>query len=202
MAQMILQRKEAITLSSFFKFLGHSEEERKTEIENALTEISLEPGDVAPEIANYHARKSIEYRFSFFTNSYLQAFLSKQLPTTIEVKGKGRKLLPCVCCGYKTLQGIGWEICAVCFWEDDGVTELNKMSGPNHMTLFEAKQNFNNFGLSRDGYQSYCDPDRMLQFEKSVMRHKVFNFDAADVQPATPFEDAVKYAGYLSKKSK
>ena len=58
---MILRRKEAIILSSFFKFFSLSEEARKTEIENALAELSLEIEEVAVETSNYHARKYIEY---------------------------------------------------------------------------------------------------------------------------------------------
>jgi len=199
---MILRRKEAIILSSFFKLLNLSEEERKTQVENSLAEIELEIEDVTPEVGNYHARKSIEYRFSFYTNSYLQTFLSKHLATTIEVKGKSRKLLPCVCCGYKTLRGIGWEICNVCFWEDDGITELNKISGPNYMTLFEAKQNFQKFGVMYDDSQRNYDPDRMLQFEKTVMPPVTFIFNKADVQPSRPFEDAVRAAEYFTHKAK
>ena len=164
---MILRRKEAIILSSFFKFLSLSEEARKTEIENALAELSLELDEVSEEISNYRARKYIEHRFSFFTNNYLQTFLFNQIEITFEVKGRSPKLLPCVCCGYKTLMGIGWEICNVCYWEDDGFTELYKTSSANHMSLFEAKENFLKFGVKLEERLKYVDPDRMLQFEKS-----------------------------------
>ncbi|WP_448702788.1 CPCC family cysteine-rich protein [Mucilaginibacter sp. AW1-3] len=163
---MILRRKEAIILSSFYKFLNLSPEERAAKIENALAEKSLETGDVAPEVSNYYARKYIEYEFSFYLNSYLQTFLSNQLGIVVEVKGKGPKLLPCVCCGYKTLMGTGWEICDVCFWEDDGVTELHKISGANHISLFEATENFKKLGVVEDGCQEFVDPDRMSQYGK------------------------------------
>ena len=44
---------------------------------------------------------------------------------------------PCPCCGYLTLgdehRG-GYEICPVCFWEDDGVQfhELDFVGGANN----------------------------------------------------------------------
>ncbi|EHQ29020.1 CPCC family cysteine-rich protein [Mucilaginibacter paludis] len=164
---MILRRKEAIILSSFFKFFSLSEDARMAEIENALAEFSLEIEDVSAEISNYRARKHIEHRFSFFTNNYLQTFLHNHIGTTVEVKGRSPKLLPCVCCGYETLIGIGWEICNVCYWEDDGVTELHKISSANHMSLFEAKENFKKLGVKLEERLKYVDPDRMLQFEKS-----------------------------------
>jgi hypothetical protein len=165
---MVLRRKEAITLSSFLSFFNLSSEERKTKIEDALAEVSLEMDDVAPEVSNYYARKSIEYKFGRFTNSYLQTFLSKQLGRTIEVKGKSRKLFSCLCCGYKTLDRSGWEICNVCYWEDDGVSELDEISSANHMSLFEAKENFQKLGVMENGCQVFVDPDRMIQFERSV----------------------------------
>jgi len=163
---MMLQRKEAITLSSFLKFLSFDPDERKIKIENALAEISQEITDVTPETANYHARKYIENKFSYFTNSYLQAFLTNQLAQSITVKGDGPKLIACLCCGYKTLEGIGWEICPVCFWEDD-IRELHKISGANQMTLSEAKGNFKQLGVMSEGVQKYLDPDRMIQYDKA-----------------------------------
>jgi Cysteine-rich CPCC len=164
---MILRRKEAIILSSFYRFLNLTLEEREFQIEDTLAEISLEISDVAPEVSNYYVRKSIEYKFSRFTNRYLQTFLSKQLGRTVEVKGKSRKLLPCLCCGYKTLDGIGWEVCNVCYWEDDGVSELDKISSANHMSLFEAKENFKKFGVMSEDFQKSVDPDRMIQYDKT-----------------------------------
>jgi hypothetical protein len=53
----------------------------------------------------------------------------------------------CFCCGYFTVEERGnYAICPVCFWEDDGNSELTKMSGPNHMTLKEGRKNFLIFG--------------------------------------------------------
>lgn len=63
--------------------------------------------------------------------------------------------LRCPCCGYKTLsERGGYEICAVCFWEDNGVDDYNAdeiLSGPNGYTsLAQARANYSNFGACRE----------------------------------------------------
>lgn len=56
----------------------------------------------------------------------------------------------CLCCGYKTLDEEPpgtYEICEVCFWEDDDYqyTYQNE-TGANRVTIREAKRNFLAFG--------------------------------------------------------
>jgi hypothetical protein len=57
----------------------------------------------------------------------------------------------CPCCGYLTLgekpPGT-YDICPVCFWEDDGVQfyDENYEGGANRVCLKVAKKNFLNFG--------------------------------------------------------
>lgn len=51
----------------------------------------------------------------------------------------------CPVCGYLTLnQRNSFDICAICFWEDDGIDdfEVNEDSGPNHMSLKEGREIF------------------------------------------------------------
>lgn len=57
-------------------------------------------------------------------------------------------LLQCACCDHFSLDDGDWEICPVCFWEDDGLgtREPDEESGPNHMTLRQARANFMEFG--------------------------------------------------------
>lgn len=57
----------------------------------------------------------------------------------------------CPCCTFKTLYGRGhYEICPVCFWEDDGQDDHDAgevRGGPNGtLSLTEARANFRNFG--------------------------------------------------------
>ena len=57
----------------------------------------------------------------------------------------------CPCCGYRTLdERGGYEICSVCFWEDDGQDDHDAdevRGGPNHdLSLKKARQNFREYG--------------------------------------------------------
>ena len=67
----------------------------------------------------------------------------------------------CPCCGYRTLQERGgYDICPVCFWEDDGQDNEGAeivRGGPNGaLSLIQARANFQEFGA--------CDK----QFMKNV----------------------------------
>lgn len=59
----------------------------------------------------------------------------------------------CPCCGYITLpERGGFDICEVCFWEDDGQDDRDAdevRGGPNgDLSLVEARQNFRRIGAS------------------------------------------------------
>jgi hypothetical protein len=59
----------------------------------------------------------------------------------------------CPCCGYLTLDARGqFQICPVCFWEDDGQDDHDAAvvrGGPNHdLSLARARTNFAAFGAS------------------------------------------------------
>jgi len=65
-----------------------------------------------------------------------------------KIKPKGGEL-QCPCCDYFTLEERGgYEICPICFWEDDGIdlVEVDEYSGPNHMTLREGRLNYEKYG--------------------------------------------------------
>lgn len=60
---------------------------------------------------------------------------------------------PCPCCGYLTLpqEPPGtYELCPVCWWEDDGVQfkDPDRRGGANSPSLSEARENFRKFGAS------------------------------------------------------
>ncbi|MED3798350.1 CPCC family cysteine-rich protein [Lysinibacillus capsici] len=61
----------------------------------------------------------------------------------------------CPCCGYKTLKGKPpgtYEICEICFWEDDGVQfyDYDFGGGANTPSLRQAQKNFNIFGACEE----------------------------------------------------
>lgn len=56
----------------------------------------------------------------------------------------------CPCCGYPTLtKRVAWDICILCFWEDDGQDDphANEVwGGPNsNYSLTEARENFRRY---------------------------------------------------------
>jgi hypothetical protein len=58
----------------------------------------------------------------------------------------------CPCCGYYTLPERAngtYDICPVCFWEDDGVQlkDHEYVGGANRVSLNQAKENYLNFGV-------------------------------------------------------
>jgi hypothetical protein len=61
--------------------------------------------------------------------------------------------LPCPCCHHLTLAERGeYEICPVCYWEDDGQDDDDASAvrgGPNgSLSLAQARENFTAFGAS------------------------------------------------------
>jgi hypothetical protein len=64
-----------------------------------------------------------------------------------------QKTYRCPCCRFRTLYGRGgFEICPVCFWEDDGQDDHDAgeiRGGPNgELSLTEARNNYKVFGSS------------------------------------------------------
>ena len=60
---------------------------------------------------------------------------------------------PCPCCGYLTLSEKPpgtYEVCPVCFWEDDSAqTEGSTLEGgANTVSLVQARKNFAAFGAA------------------------------------------------------
>lgn len=61
----------------------------------------------------------------------------------------------CPCCHYKTLEERGgYDICPVCFWEDDGQDDQDadtvRVITPNHMSLTQGRENYRRFGVSQE----------------------------------------------------
>jgi hypothetical protein len=59
-------------------------------------------------------------------------------------------MVKCQVCGYKTISEHGsFEVCEVCFWEDDGiyVNSDEIKGGPNgDLSLNQARKNYQEFG--------------------------------------------------------
>ena len=66
----------------------------------------------------------------------------------------------CPCCGYKTFTHLpngSFEICEVCFWEDEEAQINNPdfAGGANKVSLREAQKNFLEFGASEVAMLTY-----------------------------------------------
>ncbi|OCB00116.1 CPCC family cysteine-rich protein [Clostridium beijerinckii] len=66
-------------------------------------------------------------------------------------KESARLKYKCPCCGYFTFDEIpdgNYDICSVCFWEDDPIqlNNPNYEGGANHVSLNQARKNFLEFG--------------------------------------------------------
>lgn len=67
------------------------------------------------------------------------------------------KKYKCVCCGYYTMESEPpgtFEICPVCFWEDDGVQyeDPDYEGGANGISLNIARENYKKIGAISEKY--------------------------------------------------
>ncbi|MDY0138062.1 MAG: CPCC family cysteine-rich protein [Thiomicrospira sp.] len=76
--------------------------------------------------------------------------MNEQTDNKIKPREQGKNgRFVCPCCGYATLDQPGeYEICDICFWEDNGIDDpfLEEVFAPNSTSLNQARQNFLAFG--------------------------------------------------------
>lgn len=78
---------------------------------------------------------------------------------------KNRDKFGCLCCGYSTLvQEPTWtfQICPVCYWEDDGsqAEDPSNNLGANHVSLEQARINFKTFGAIEKRFVKHVRPPK------------------------------------------
>lgn len=114
-----------------------------------------------PMKALYDPLLELALRRSFVgvTNSYLERRLART-GADAKVEGVAEVLAPCPCCRFRTLQARGeYQICKVCFWEDDGSNDVDSVSAPNHMSLREARERFARLGAVTEAAREHVLPD-------------------------------------------
>lgn len=93
----------------------------------------------------------------------------------------GEGMLACPCCGHATLSTRGeYEICPVCFWEDDGQDNADASgagSGANSVSLIQGRINYLALGASVEEDVSHVRPATL---EEVPLRR----FDASGVELA------------------
>lgn len=133
----------------------------------------------APSDHRYDDVLLIWLKFKF--NSYSNEYLRKQLSLN-EVSGDEPSLISCPCCGFNTIdERAAYEICPVCWWEDDGQDNKNadiSMGGPNEdISLTQARINYLKFGI--------YNPKRKDLIEKKsdtskYLKGRTFQFNIAE----------------------
>lgn len=72
----------------------------------------------------------------------------------------------CPCCDFFTLHGRGsFECCPICYWEDDGqdLDQPDRVSDANHITLRQARRNFERLGACDQAALSLVVSERARQ---------------------------------------
>ena len=88
-----------------------------------------------------------------------------------EVQTEAGTRVRCRCCGFFTLAAYGrYEICQVCWWEDDPTTIFlpgeRAGPGPNYVSLTEGRENFARVGICKPGRLGHAPTRRPLPHER------------------------------------
>ncbi len=94
----------------------------------------------------------------------------------------------CPCCGYYTFDkqpGGTYDICPVCFWEDDGwqLDNPDAEGGANKVSLNQARLNYMEFGA--------CEPDRKEYVRAAVYEDTI----CADISELLKDREKINYPG-------
>ena len=88
--------------------------------------------------------------------------------------------LACPCCGYATLETRGqFEICPICFWEDDGQDDVDaheEKGGPNRSSLSSGRKSFLLTGAAHSE-----DRTEVREPNEEDRRLRYFHFDGDHV---------------------
>ncbi|WP_085641169.1 MULTISPECIES: CPCC family cysteine-rich protein [unclassified Pseudomonas] len=91
------------------------------------------PRDIENSLYDHLILIAQKSRYRGTTNEYLSKILNDIKIENYTVHGETEQLEACPCCGFRTLSSIAeYEICALCNWEDSGVTDPNTYSPQPH----------------------------------------------------------------------
>lgn len=124
------------------------------------------PDDAAPARYDPLIVLALREEMLGFKSEYLEN-RCRQLGVDVVIEEVGPHLESCPVCGYRTLSRRGgFQVCRVCFWEDAGHTEPEQFSGPNHMTVGEARSLFHSVGAISAEAAARLPQDRFERYER------------------------------------
>jgi hypothetical protein len=92
-------------------------------------------------------------------------------------------MVACPCCGHATLSERGaYQICPVCFWEDDGQDSADadeQRGGPNRVSLREGRASY-----LRSGASVEADRDKVRRPTAEEVPLRRFSDDGREIEPA------------------
>jgi len=136
-------------------------------LQRELEVVGEAPRDASPRKYDPLIRVALLRETLGVRTSWLQAQL-RQVGDAVEVLGEPERMADCRCCGSLSIHERGvYEICPVCFWEDDGLQDLDTVSGPNHMTLREGKKNYERIGACSEESLRFVAADARAKFVQS-----------------------------------
>jgi len=129
---------------------------------------SDEPEDPTNPVYDSLLEIALEHSYVGVINSFLKS-QTTLMGRNESIEGAVEELEICPCCGYRSLQeSRSCEICPVCFWEDDGTTEPDRYSEPNHMTLGDAQLSFRLIGAVAEKVRPFVLPDGRDRYASTI----------------------------------
>ncbi len=99
---------------------------------------------------------------------------------------------PCPCCGHLVFdeEPGSYDICNVCYWEDDlmQLRFLRSAWGPNHVSLIEAQKNYQAFGAMEMRFISNVRPPKADEPRELGWRMVDPEFDNIEDHSASGFD--------------
>jgi hypothetical protein len=171
--EFTMTRDEAVRLIAQKAMHLLSMEERRTLIEEwwvfteeipdlsdeLCREVTIEEGPSDSDNRRYDplVQHGLQTQLRRVSNKYLSEKL-RELGYADEINEPEPELLACPCCLYKTLTRRGhYDVCPVCFWEDDGGNNPSRYSSPNHLTLEDGRRNFARLGACAIEHVNHVD---------------------------------------------
>ncbi|MFZ6756015.1 CPCC family cysteine-rich protein [Undibacterium sp. Ji50W] len=159
LARLSKEEREVLLLDWWSIDAGDPDYEGLPDLLKVMIAGTDEPDDTKNAIYDPLLKIALKHSYTGVINSYLKNQITL-LGLEGAIEGDVEVLAACPCCRYKSLRvSAAYEICHVCFWEDDGTTEFDRLSGPNHMTLRDAQQNFQNIGAVTEDALRYVLSD-------------------------------------------